>query len=65
VVFKPLGHGFIIDHTEDAAAVMTTNLTIRPRRVRFADPAMRDLYERRPRSVWIADRTPSEGTIGK
>ncbi len=65
VVFKPLGHGFIIDHTEDAAAVMTTNLTIRPRRVRFADPAMRDLYERRPRSVWIADRAPAEGTIGK
>lgn len=58
VVHKPLGHGFIVDQADqahDMATMLTTNLTIRPRRVRFADPAMRDLYERRPRSLWISD----------
>jgi hypothetical protein len=58
VVHKPLGHGFIVDQADqaqDVATMLTTNLTIRPRRVRFADPAMRDLYERRPRSLWISD----------
>jgi hypothetical protein len=58
VVHKPLGHGFIVDQADqaqDVATMLSTNLTIRPRRVRFADPAMRDLYERRPRSLWISD----------
>jgi len=57
VVYKPLGHGFIVDQADqaqDVATMIATNLTIRPRRVRFADPAMRDLYERRPRSLWIS-----------
>ncbi len=66
VVHKPLGHGFIVDQADqaqDVATMLTTNLTIRPRRVRFADPAMRDLYERRPRSLWISDarRPAGEG----
>ncbi len=55
VVYKPLGHGFIVDQSEDSAAIVTTNLTVRPRRVRFADAGMRSMYERRPRSVWFAD----------
>ncbi len=55
VIYKPLGHGFIIDQSEDSASVLTTNLTVRPRRVRFADTGMRSMYERRPRSVWFAD----------
>jgi hypothetical protein len=59
VVFKPLGHGFIVDQSEDSASILTTNLTVRPRRVRFAEPAMRAMYERRPRSVWFADAPPS------
>jgi hypothetical protein len=68
VVHKPLGHGFIVDQADqaqDVATMLTTNLTIRPRRVRFADPAMRDLYERRPRSLWISDsrRPIGEGTV--
>lgn len=56
VVYKPLGHGMIVDEADrlqDVVGMLTTNLTIRPRRVRFADPAMRALYERRPRSLWI------------
>lgn len=64
VVHKPLGHGFIVDQADqaqDVATMLTTNLTIRPRRVRFADPAMRDLYERRPRSLWISDTRRSVG----
>jgi hypothetical protein len=69
VVHKPLGHGFIVDQADqaqDVATMLTTNLTIRPRRVRFADPAMRDLYERRPRSLWISDarRPVGEGVSG-
>lgn len=69
VVHKPLGHGFIVDQADqaqDVATMLTTNLTIRPRRVRFADPAMRDLYERRPRSLWISDsRRPVGERIGE
>lgn len=66
VVYKPLGHGFIIDQSEDSASILTTNLTVRPRRVRFADPAMRAMYERRPRSVWFADavKKPRAGADG-
>jgi len=68
VVHKPLGHGFIVDQADqaqDVATMLTTNLAIRPRRVRFADPAMRDLYERRPRSLWISDtRRPVGEGVG-
>jgi hypothetical protein len=59
VVYKPLGHGIIVDQSEDSASILTTNLTVRPRRVRFADPGMRSMYERRPRSVWFADAVKS------
>jgi hypothetical protein len=54
VVYKPLGHGFIVDQSEDPSSILATNITIRPRRVRFADETMRAFYERRPRSVWFA-----------
>jgi hypothetical protein len=54
VVYRPLGHGFIVDHANDGAALVTTNLVIRPRVVRYADPAMRAMCEHRPRAVWFA-----------
>ncbi len=59
VVHKPLGHGFIVDQADraiDMATMLSSNLTIRPHAVRFADPAMRELCERRPRSLWISDK---------
>lgn len=59
VVYKPLGHGFIVDQSDDSAAVVTTNLVVRPRPARFADPSMRALHERQPRSVWFADTAPA------
>ncbi|HTT13558.1 MAG TPA: G8 domain-containing protein [Burkholderiaceae bacterium] len=54
VVYRPLGHGFIVDQAEDGASLVTTNLVIRPRVVRYADPAMRAMCEHRPRAVWFA-----------
>jgi hypothetical protein len=57
VVYRPLGHGFIVDHADEGAALVTTNLVIRPRVVRYADPAMRAMCEHRPRAVWFAMAT--------
>jgi hypothetical protein len=57
VVYRPLGHGFIVDHADEGAALVTTNLVIRPRVVRYADPAMRAMCEHRPRAVWFAVAT--------
>jgi len=54
VVYRPLGHGFIVDQADESASLVTTNLVIRPRVVRFADPAMRAMCEHRPRAVWFA-----------
>jgi hypothetical protein len=54
VVYRPLGHGFIVDQADEGAALVTTNLVIRPRVVRYADPAMRAMCEHRPRAVWFA-----------
>ncbi|HEU0198818.1 MAG TPA: G8 domain-containing protein [Burkholderiaceae bacterium] len=54
VVYRPLGHGFIVDQADDGAALLTSNLAIRPRVVRFADPGMRAMCEHRPRAVWFS-----------
>jgi hypothetical protein len=54
VVYRPLGHGFIVDQADEGAALVTTNLVVRPRVVRYADPAMRAMCEHRPRAVWFA-----------
>jgi hypothetical protein len=54
VVYRPLGHGFIVDQADEGAALVTTNLVIRPRVVRYADPMMRAMCEHRPRAVWFA-----------
>jgi hypothetical protein len=54
VVYRPLGHGFIVEQPDEGASLVTANLVIRPRVVRFADPAMRAMCEHRPRAVWFA-----------
>lgn len=55
VVYKPLGHGFVLERPEDWASILVDNLTVRPRPARFVDPAMRAMDEVRPRSVWFSD----------
>lgn len=57
VVYRPLGHGYIVDQPDMSATLVTSNLAIRPRVVRFADPAMRLMCEQRPRAVWFASTT--------
>lgn len=54
VVYRPMGHGFIVDQVDDSAALLTSNLAIRPRMVRFADAGMRAMCEHRPRAVWFS-----------
>lgn len=58
VVYKPYGHGYVIEQTGDAAQMMATNLAVRPRVVRFADPALRGLHEHRPRAFWFGVPRP-------
>ncbi|MCX8114672.1 MAG: G8 domain-containing protein [Burkholderiaceae bacterium] len=53
VVYKPYGHAYVIEHTDDAAQMIATNLVVRPRVVRFAHPALRGLHEHRPRAFWF------------
>lgn len=64
VVYRPLGHGYIVDRADGDAALVTSNLAIRPRVVRFADPAMRLMCEQRPRAVWFAQATRPR-TLGR
>jgi hypothetical protein len=63
VVYRPLGHGYIVDRADASATLVTSNLAIRPRVVRFADPAMRAMCEHRPRAVWFA-QTVRPRTLG-
>ncbi len=64
VVYRPLGHGFVVEHADDGAALLATNLAIRPRVVRYADPAMRSLGEHNPRAVWAAQAVQPR-TVGQ
>ncbi|HXF47005.1 MAG TPA: G8 domain-containing protein [Burkholderiaceae bacterium] len=57
VVYRPLGHGYIVEQAGGDATLVTSNLAIRPRVVRFADPAMRLMCEHRPRAIWFAQAT--------
>ena len=62
VVMKPYGHGYIVESEDNSPQLVTTNLALRPRVVRFADQKMRSYCEHRPRAFWIvqsaAARTP-------
>ncbi len=63
VVYKPYGHAFVIEHAEDAAQTVAANLAVRPRVVRFADPALRGLHEHRPRAFWFGPLRAPPPTI--
>ena len=53
VVVKPYGHGYIVESEDNSPQLVTTNLALRPRVVRFADQKMRSFCEHRPRAFWI------------
>lgn len=53
VVMKPFGHGYIVESEDNSPQLVTTNLALRPRVVRFADQKMRSYCEHRPRAFWI------------
>ncbi|MEP6607657.1 MAG: G8 domain-containing protein [Burkholderiaceae bacterium] len=53
VVVKPYGHGYIVESEDNSPQLVTTNLALRPRVVRFADQKMRSYCEHRPRAFWI------------
>jgi hypothetical protein len=57
VVLKPYGHGYIVESEDNSPQLVTTNLALRPRVVRFTDSAMRSYCEVRPRPFWIV-RSP-------
>ena len=53
VVMKPYGHGYIVESEDNSPQLVTSNLALRPRVVRFADQKMRSYCEHRPRAFWI------------
>ncbi len=57
VVMKPFGHGYIVESEDNSPQLVTTNLALRPRVVRFADQKMRSYCEHRPRAFWIVQST--------
>ena len=63
VVMKPYGHGYIVESEDNSPQLVTTNLALRPRVVRFADQKMRSYCEHHPRAFWVvqsaAARTPA------
>ncbi len=59
VVVKPYGHGYIVESIDNSPQLVTTNLALRPRVVRFADQAMRSYCEHRPRAFWIVQSPAS------
>lgn len=61
VVMKPYGHGYIVESEDNSPQLVTTNLALRPRVVRFADQKMRSYCEHRPRAFWIV-QSPSART---
>lgn len=63
VVYKPYGHAFVIEHAEDAAQTVCANLAVRPRVVRFPDPALRCLNEHHPRAFWFGPLRAPPPTI--
>lgn len=54
VVYRPHGHGFIVDDAE-RGDIQSSNLIVRPRVVRYAHASMRALSEHRPRAVCFTE----------
>ena len=62
VVMKPFGHGYIVESEDNSPQLVTTNLALRPRVVRFADQKMRSYCEHRPRAFWIVQTAGARPT---
>ena len=62
VVMKPYGHGYIVESEDNSPQLVTTNLALRPRVVRFADQKMRSYCEHRPRAFWIVQSAAARTT---
>ena len=63
VVMKPYGHGYIVESEDNSPQLVTTNLALRPRVVRFADQKMRSYCEHRPRAFWIVQSTAASSAV--
>ena len=63
VVMKPYGHGYIVESEDNSPQLVTTNLALRPRVVRFADQKMRSYCEHRPRAFWIVQSTAARNAV--
>lgn len=63
VVMKPYGHGYIVESEDNSPQLVTTNLALRPRVVRFADQKMRSYCEHRPRAFWIVQSATARTAV--
>ncbi len=63
VVMKPYGHGYIVESEDNSPQLVTTNLALRPRVVRFADQKMRSFCEHRPRAFWIVQSGAARSSL--
>ncbi len=63
VVMKPYGHGYIVESEDNSPQLVTTNLALRPRVVRFADQKMRSYCEHRPRAFWIVQSAAARASV--
>ncbi len=63
VVMKPFGHGYIVESEDNSPQLVTTNLALRPRVVRFADQKMRSYCEHRPRAFWIVQSAAARTAV--
>jgi len=63
VVMKPYGHGYIVESEDNSPQLVTTNLALRPRVVRFADQKMRSYCEHRPRAFWIVQSSTARSAV--
>ena len=63
VVIKPYGHGYIVESEDNSPQLVTTNLALRPRVVRFADQKMRNYCEHRPRAFWIVQSAAARTAV--
>jgi hypothetical protein len=63
VVIKPYGHGYIVESDDNSPQLVTTNLALRPRVARFADQAMGNYCEHRPRAFWVVQSPARRVTL--
>ncbi len=56
VVYRAFGHAYVVEEATDSAQIVASNLAVRPRVARFADPGLRSLHEHHPRAFWFGPR---------